>query len=184
MVLNFFLNKTVFSLIYFISQIQFFSVYSSCVTGATAKNSTQCNKYNDENSYCCYLSPISSQTNESICYQFNITEYNGAASLIYNHLTYSMYCGLGTELAALDYFSDTGSFCGVINPVNIASCSSSSTPTDSCCFYQYDGMTGCYWLGAKFYGRTVYSDMTLICSGNLMKINFYLFLLILIFIYI
>ncbi len=139
---------------------------SLCITGEiNPRNSIECNRYNTDEYYCCYLTPIE-HNNTSLCYKYDVIKYNGEGSINYKQNSYSIYCGLGTKVATLSAQGSLGSPCGIRNPMNEKACNSVSSLSNSCCFYNYEGLTGCYWLGAKYFGSTYYKDLTLTCSSR------------------
>jgi hypothetical protein len=159
---------------------------SICVTGTPAVNETQCNLLTTLSEYCCYLSPID-QIGDGFCLKMDKSIFKGSNTINYNQTSYSIYCGYGSINAAFNQPSETDKYCFKINPQTYQECYLNSTAINSCCYYKYKGMSGCYWLGTDYIGSTVNDDITLICSGSRI-INkhysyFFIFVLICIFLF-
>ena len=185
-------KKLNFNMIYFIIYIAYIRTealpsslyitsYSTCVTGALAHNETECNLLNTIDTYCCYLSALN-QTGEGFCLSLAQIKFTGMKTLYYNQTSYSIYCGFGSTNALFNPPVETGNICFRTNPKTYEECYLNSTDTDSCCYYSYSGISGCYWLGTNYIGSTVVHGITLICSMNFTEYSSVLFLFVFIFI--
>lgn len=153
---------------------------TACTSIDSPKNASVCNKYMDRENYCCFLSEIKNQNN-TLCYLYDITKYDGRYSINYKQTAYSINCGLGSSDSNNWFDSQTGKTCGMLNPTDQKNCSDSSTSSDSCCYFSYEGYKGCFWLGNKYSGTYQSQDIAFICSGFWMsRINplFYIFLIL------
>lgn len=65
------------------------------------------------------------------------------------------------------YYGIGGSTCGNENPKQQSDCSFISTPKNSCCFYSYKEVSGCYWIGTKFNGRYNEGAFDLYCNAEM-----------------
>jgi len=159
----------------------FISSYSSCITGALAHNETECNLLNTIDNYCCYLSSFNI-TEQGFCLSLDQGKYTGMKTVYYNQTNYSIYCGFGSSNALFNSPATTGSTCFKINPKTYEECYLNSTDTNSCCYYRYSGISGCYWLGTNYLGSTDVDGITMICSMNFIKhsYSFILFILMII----
>jgi hypothetical protein len=156
----------------------FISSFSSCVTGALARNETECNLLNTIDNYCCYLSSFN-QTGTGFCLSLDQSKYTGMKTVYYNQTNYSIYCGFGSSNALLNSPATSGNTCFKVNPKTYEECYLNSTDTNSCCYYSYSGISGCYWLGTNYLGSTDVNGITMICSMSFTKHSYCFILFIL-----
>jgi hypothetical protein len=162
-----------FALIYFliIVYLQIYIIHaeavqienSKCIMNSKPKNETECNKFNDKNYYCCFLSPVEANTT-NLCYPYQINSYTGQGTINYAQISYNINCGLGSENFSFE--SSGVKMCGILNPVEQEECFIHSTNTNSCCYFKHDGITGCYFVGEKFFGKTMVDNLLLSCQGG------------------
>ena len=62
-----------------------------------------------------------------------------------------------------------GRVCGSTNPKDASDCNSYSVYLNSCCYYESEGNTGCYWLGRTYFGNATYSGYTVVCAGEMLR---------------
>lgn len=149
---------------------------SNNTTQSTACNSgkpldySECYSRPASNSYsrCCYLENFSDQ-NKKMCLEIPAVSFTGAPLYTYNNVLYKINCPNVTA-------KDSLSLCSNIVSTGKADCSMYSTYTESCCFHEEDKK--CYWLGAKFEGRTLWGGKNLDCAAGFLKENIVKFLLI------
>lgn len=73
--------------------------------------------------------------------------------------------------------------CGVVDPKIASDCNSYSVYGNSCCLYESQGNTGCYWLGKTYFGEANYDNMIVTCTSDILKtyglliISFMIFIL-------
>lgn len=79
-----------------------------------------------------------------------------------------------------NYYGVGGSTCGKFNPMKLEDCSISSTERHSCCFYNINNKTGCYYIGDKFYGNYTKSTFPLLCGGGFINSKLFSYLILLI----
>lgn len=142
-------------------------------------NVTDCTRLSTISGYCCYYSvPDSEMAN--MCKSISIADYpNTQGYTVIGTNNFTINCGN-------TYTSNTATKCGntTSTPKLATHCNIYSSTTDSCCYYNYAQEQGCYWLGAKYEGSVPYGNFILECGGNNIIINFSLYLLIFIMIYI
>ncbi len=76
-------------------------------------------------------------------------------------------------------------YCSIKTPSVAADCYSYDTEKESCCYYKYDTLEGCVYLGTRYIGKRQYGALHVTCQGGFLnKINiFYCILLILLLIF-
>lgn len=154
----------------------------NCPMYSKPKQDTECNRFNGKNYYCCFLTPVEANTT-NLCYPYEINSYTGQGTINYAQITYNIKCGLGSENFSFE--SSGVKMCGVLNPADEEKCFVFSTSTNSCCYFKHNEITGCYFVGAKFFGRTIIDDLLLSCQGEWITYRYYQFLfLIIIFLFI
>jgi hypothetical protein len=166
-----------FALIYAVENPSHISNYSECINGALADNETQCNVLSVIDKYCCYLSTIDKSA-KSLCLSLNTKDFHARHSINYNQITYNIYCGYGSTNAEFNSPEESNRLCFKNNPLNYQECYKNSTETNSCCYYRYKGMSGCYWLGISYGGSTINDEIALICSNSYLKLSHFLLILI------
>jgi hypothetical protein len=156
----------------------------NCKLDSAPNNANECNKFNDNINYCCFLSPVENKTannNDNLCYPIEITKYKGQGTINYSRTTYHVNCGIGSENFSLD--SSNVKKCGILNPLKAQQCYDFSTSTNSCCFFNNDGLSGCYYLGVKYFGSTKNENLELSCISNLLRFNYYVMFFLIVLVY-
>lgn len=144
---------------------------NNTINATVPVSSADCNRYSDAQTYCCYITPYSGPSTSPMCYALAVTDYNGAGTFNYNQTSYDINCGLGTKIGSVAQNTGTGTSCGPANPLAPGACHLASTITNSCCYYNYDGASGCYWLGAKYKGATQFGGTIFKCSASFYSIS-------------
>jgi hypothetical protein len=153
-----------------------------CKIGLKAQNSTFCNKFNDNAIFCCFLTSTTNKT-DNICYPIQIVDYKGETTINYFQKSYQAYCGLGAVHDTLyPNLPNETLVCSERFPASAGVCTKQSTSTNTCCHYENDGITGCYWLGTKYYGKAVNGNLIITCQSCHLKLNFLIVMLIFLFI--
>jgi hypothetical protein len=174
-------NSLIFFM-FFLCIVNYLKICEACEIGLNANNSTECNKFNDDNILCCYLTLITNKT-QNICYPISKAEYKGETTINYFQKSYHAYCGLGEEHNSLyPKLPNETLLCSEKFPKSPEMCSKHSTSSNTCCHYENDGITGCYWLGTRYYGKAVYGNLIMTCQTWRLKLNFLIVILILLFI--
>jgi len=80
----------------------------------------------------------------------------------------------GSELSPLNTTNTNdlvinGRVCGSMNPTSASDCNSYSVYLNSCCYYESQGNTGCYWLGKTYFGIATFSGYTVVCAGEMLR---------------
>lgn len=158
---------------------------SQCVLGEVANNSSECLRKAVNGTFCCYLTPLEDKYLNSICFPYKVTKYLGNLQIHYNQITYNIDCGLGSTFMD-SYWNLTVEdryMCGVENPKNEKECHDNSTKSNTCCYYEGNGLANCYWLGVKYQARLNSNGYLFSCQSkylqNKKQVLFYkLFLLI------
>ena len=151
--------------------------YSECVSGALSNHETECYEFSVIDKYCCYLSPID-KTEKGLCLLLNKNDFNGRNTINYNQTSYNIKCGFGSANARFNTPVGSNYTCFMNNPPSYQECHNNSTEYNSCCYYMYEGISGCYWLGTSYEGSTINNEITLICSNSFLKFSHFVFFLI------
>ena len=157
---------------------------SHCVLDTIANQASDCLKLTSNNTYCCFISPLEDNTKSSLCYPFPKNRYFGYLNINYNKQKYSINCGIGSTFMDSDWDLTLNDkyICGTNNPSDYKDCIEASTDDNSCCFYEGEGMKGCYWLGIKHQGKVKKDGYEFVCEGKFLKIfNIFLFVLQILF---
>lgn len=123
-------------------------------------------------SRCCYLESFSDQ-NKKMCLEIPAISFTGAPLYSYNDVLYKISCPNTTV-------KDSLNSCASIVSTGKSDCSVYSTYTESCCFGEDDKK--CYWLGAKYQGKTLWAGKNLDCNAGFLKMQnlVYAFVIILV----
>lgn len=153
----------------------------SCINGTSVQNPEQCTFNNDETSYCCVLASPGAMPTTQMCMNMNKNNYIGQTTYIYNNTRFKLNCN--ATVVPVE-----GGPCGNPNPIFASDCWTVSTEQDSCCFYYQNNVTktgsACIWYDGKYSGNKTSKDgkLQLACNSELLKLNFLLLLLLVIFI--
>jgi hypothetical protein len=136
-----------------------YSVKSQECTGATPKIILDCSKLSTNTNSCCFYK------NNGISY----CSWWG-----------SKYVGTSTKSDGLTYHCDNprGSSCGSGLISSVKDCNRFSAPTNTCCYFNTNGLSGCKWWGEHYKGITTTNGLTLECSHSFLKYSFILLLLL------
>jgi hypothetical protein len=136
--------------------------------------SGDCNRLNTYTQYCCYLeNALGNDPHANQCIQINSAVYSAYPSwLVQGGKNMTVNCGVEES------YPNNLKKCGKTNPLSKIECSNYSTQSNSCCYFNYGGSTGCYSLGSKYIGSTTYGNYILQCDGTFMKYTFSLFFII------
>ena len=150
---------------YLIMLINLIFIYNQCYTGKKATNTTDCTVDTDEYNYCCMLIDNLNNTNSTtisqFCYNLARDSFIGQKSISYNSNIYTLDCG-----SAIPGVKQAGTTCGKTNPMSVTDCSSASVITNSCCYFNFGGKSGCYWLNKVYSGPVTYGSLPLDCLGD------------------
>ena len=154
-----------------------------CVLESVANSPNDCLKNSSNDTYCCFISPLEDNSKPSICYPFLKSKYFGYLNINYDRKLYSINCGIGSTFMDSDWdlTLDDKSVCGTMYPNDYEDCTQASTDDNSCCFYEGEGMKGCYWLGIKHQGKVTKKKYTFVCEGKIFSINYNIFFLLILF---
>jgi hypothetical protein len=153
-------------IIFFILSVcVFFNNIFTCPVGVNFTNQGDCFKYSDFNSYCCFIYD-GLYPDVGMCLPQKI-QYMTNKKVDYNGTTYLMKC-----------LMDDVSGCGEMNPTKSSQCKLHSSDTDSCCWFTYQNIAGCFRYGGKFKGKMTEGDVYISCNGNWVRINLFLFFVI------
>ena len=153
---------------------------SHCVLDSVANQPSDCLKLTSNNTYCCFISPLQDSSKPSLCYPFVKNKYFGYLNINYNRQLYSINCGIGSTFMDSDWDLTLNDkyICGTLNPGDYKDCIKASTDDNSCCFYEGEGMKGCYWLGIKHQGKVNKNGYKFVCEGKFIE-KFFIFLFLL-----
>jgi hypothetical protein len=142
--------------LFIISSILLQICKQQCITGKSENNKENCHSKSTISTYCCFLY-TDSNPSQGMCYIQPITSYDGdITTIVYKDLTYNRNCNHEHDM-----------ICGLTNPQTKSDCKKYSTETNSCCFYDYDGISkGCFWYGRKFRGETTQANVVLSCIAR------------------
>ena len=142
-----------------------------CVSEREASKASDCLKDTNEDTYCCFISPLEDTSSKTMCYPYAKNKYFGYLNINHNKRLYSIDCGLGSTFMDSDWnmtLEDRG-ICGSPNPNGYEECHNSSTDDNSCCYYEGEDLKRCYWLGIKYTGKVSKEGYTFICSCEYIK---------------
>jgi hypothetical protein len=76
------------------------------------------------------------------------------------------------------YYGIGGSTCGRLNPLVPDDCIKYSTSMFSCCYYNYNSTSGCYFIQEKFTGNYPFSVFPLLCEGGILILNKFMYIIL------
>jgi hypothetical protein len=130
------------------------------------KDTTSCTASNTNDEYCCLLQTYINNVMVGTCYPIPKIQYLGLQDqMVLNDVTYSVDCGI-----------EMGTNCGnIYSPKGYLDCGRFSTATSACCYWEYQGDTGCVWLGGTQAGVVEYKGLSIVCEAAFLKVGTYLF---------
>ena len=159
-------------------------INSACTLGQKVSKSSECLRETTNEKYCCFISPLEDDSEDSICYPYDKDKYHGNLNINYGKKLYAIDCGIGStymdkswNMTLEDRYS-----CGKQNPKDYKDCSIDSTDDNSCCFYEGNDLKRCYWLGIKYTGKANEDGYKFICHSKYFFIKKLLYSIITFFI--
>ena len=159
------------------------STINCACTLSNANKASDCLKQTDQNTYCCFITPLEDTSGRTMCYPYAKNKYFGYLNINHNKHIYSIDCGLGSTFMDSNWnmtLEDRG-ICGKPDPKDYKDCQIDSTSENSCCYYEGEDLKGCYWLGIQYTGKVSKDEYTFICYSQYIKfyklILFFIFLL-------
>jgi hypothetical protein len=154
--------------------LQFINSSNVCTSSVPSVDTDCFNQSSSNDELCCYLSSINTSPNSQFCLSIPSSAFTGDSIYAYNNVNYNIACksqGLNSILESCSGISGS-----------VAGCSTGSSFTNSCCYYQktdtgslYDKVqntpTGCYWIGTKFTGSLSWAGLPLNCSANFLTFS-------------
>ena len=135
-----------------------------------------CNTFSTNTNFCCFLSGAEEiNNNRTLCLEFSMQLYYGQKTINYYQNSYNIDCGIGSTN------SDEKTKCGnITSPKKPQDCFAFSDDSQSCCYYSYQNISTCYWLGDKYFGETILKDMILSCHSGFNRL-YIIFLIVYIY---
>jgi hypothetical protein len=160
------------------------SILAATDEECTSSNPTQkddCYSKTTPTHYCCYKVNISDQGKSCVLKEKNLNDYSVITKV--NGVVEYVDCGpIGaansntsnqpgqSEDKNENSLKLPNRVCGVFNPKEAQDCNSNSIFGNSCCFYQKEGDTGCYWLGRTYFGEASFDNMKVVCASCTLQI--------------
>jgi hypothetical protein len=149
-----------------------------CNSNLTPTTKSDCNKLNTPSEFCCFLRNLDSQnktssdgknTNLNKCLPYSHLTFSGVRTITIDKILFSIDCGDSPGVPD----------CGNQNsPSNYNDCNRLSIETNSCCYYEYSDITGCYWFGRKMKASTNQNGLSIYCIESFFKTSFVIWLII------
>ncbi len=141
---------------------------------ANPKVSTDCTKNNKITDYCCFMESTTSPTTVTpFCQPISPTSYlTSMTTWKVNGTDYKINCDV--------VVGATGTPCGKVGPKSLEDCSTSSTLTNSCCWYHNtkSNIDYCFWIGMQMSGsliENVQCSSSFLSFSALLGLIFFLF---------
>ena len=155
----------------------------ACVPEKEASKASECLRETNQDTYCCFITPLEDPSGKKMCYPYAKNKYFGYLNINHNKRIYEIDCGLGSTFMDSNWnmtLEDRG-ICGSPDPNSYKDCQKDSTSDNSCCFYEGEDLKGCYWLGIQYTGKVSTDEYTFICGS--LYIKYYKMLLFFIFLF-
>lgn len=166
--------------------LHFINSSPTCTSTVPSVNTDCYNQSSSSDELCCYLTSINTSPSSKFCLSIPSSAYTGDTIYAFDNNNYNIACNSPGFNSILES-------CGGVSG-SVAGCSTGSSFTNSCCYYQKTDTgspngkvqktpTGCYWIGTKFTGSLSWAGLPLNCSSNFLTFSTSLIFFVFLFLF-